>query len=257
MPDEQMTQAEKNAQLLQEALNGYQMTDEHGDLNTENEHSVEESAPQEQTTETEPTTPEKAAEEPESAPKVEDETSETELVEDESGKRYVPQSRFDKVYGKQKALERELEALRAQAQQAQQSDYSQLFPQVPQPQVQPDLSSNAVLEQEILLDKYPQFNPESPEYNRSLDALGGEIAKTMPPGTSRIAIAKRTLEVAKGLTANQAEVVAQSRQVKLAQADQGVTSRVTQRADTSPDPSKMGEAELEAYLKSTGEWDRF
>lgn len=250
-------QEEQNAQLLQEYLNGHQITDDGGTL-TEKENSVEESAPQEQTTDEEPATAEKSAETEEAAPNAEETDSENELAEDESGKQYIPKSRFDKVYGKQKALERELEQMRSQSTtQKSTQDLGQLFPQVPPLEPQQDLSTNAVLEQEILLDKFPQFNPESKDYNPALDRLGGKIAGTMPPGTSRLVIARETMRVAKELTANQAEVVAQSRQVKLAQADQGVTSRVTQRADAAPDPSKMNDAQLEQYLKDIGEWDKF
>lgn len=253
-----MTPEEQNAQMLQDYLNGREMTDEEGNL-TENDNSVEESAPQEQTTDTDTATAEKSAESEDTTPKVGEDDSETELAEDESGKKYIPKSRFDKVYGKQKQLEREIEQLRSQqATKPSTQDLANLFPQVPEYQPQPqDLSTNAVLEQEILLDKYPQFNPESPEYNQALDRLGGEIARTMPAGTSRIAIAKRTLEVAKELTAKQAEVVAQSRQVKLAQADQGVTSRVNQRVAVQPDFNSMSLEDKEQYLKEIGEWDRF
>ena len=250
-----MTPEERNAQMLQDALNG-QITDDTGAL-VGNDDPTEDSDPQEQTTDTETASSEKSAESEESTPKVEDDESETSLAEDESGKQYVPKSRFDKVYGKQKALERELEALKQQAPKTVTSEVEQMFPQVPVQTPEQDTSSAAVLEQEILFDKFPQFNPESTDYNPALDQLGGRVAKTFPDGTSRLVIARETMRIAKELTAQQAEVVAQSRQIKASQADQGVTSRVAQRTETKADPSKMSLDELEAHLKETGEWDRF
>lgn len=244
--------------MMQAVMNGDVDITEDYQL-TETDNSVEDSSPQEQTTDTETASSEKSADTVETAPKAEETESETELAEDESGKQYVPKSRFDKVYGKQKALERELEALKAQvtAPKTITSDVEQMFPQVPVQTPQQDITTNAVLEQEILFDKFPQFNPESTDYNPALDQLGGRVAKTFPDGTSRLVIARETMRIAKELTANQAEVVAQSRQIKASQADQGVTSRVTQRIETKPDPSKMSLEELESFMKATGEWDRF
>jgi len=246
-----MTPEERNAQMLQKALDGHQATDDTGAI-SENEYFEEESAPQEQTTDTDTESSEKSAETLESAPKAEEDDSENELAEDESGKRYVPQSRFDKMYGKQKALERELEAFKKQALQSETTDVNAMFP-VPQVQTQ---SQPNDFESEYFFDKYPQFNPESTEYSQALDHIGWTIAQAKP-NLSKLAIAKEALKVSKELTANQAEVVAQSRQVKQSQSDQGVTSRVTSRIKAEPDINKMSLDEQEAYLKSTGQWDSF
>jgi hypothetical protein len=232
------------AQQLAAALDGHDVTSEDGDV-VESDTTSEESAPAEQTTEDESAEVESTATNDVPAPKAEEAEVESDLAQDESGKRYVPQERFDKIYGKQKATERELEALRQQ------------------------LASNSVLNQAktgkgqtTKIDKadilelkmtLPQFNPGSSEYDEDLDTLGLQIHRANP-GISPLQAGYLAIETAKKIAGKVNGVKQEARAVKSLQSDQGITSRVVSRQATKEDPDKMSASELETYMKRNGMW---
>jgi len=240
-----------NMEALMTALNGHSVTDEQGDVPVETT-SVEEPVAQETSTVDEPVA------EVEAQPAAQADPEIPELAEDETGKRYVPQKRFDEVYGKLKALERERQ---------------QVTPQVTQPiqqpvqrqPIQPESKADA-METELLYATLPQFNPNDPSnYNQDLDELGAEIyrasqvvdtkTKQLVPTITKLEAARRAIARAKKFTANQIAIAAEARQVKSLQADQGITSRVSSRGQSDQvDPSKMTLEQMEAFLKSNGQW---
>jgi len=242
-----------NMEALMTALNGHSVTDDQGEVPVE-QTSVEEPVAQETSTVDEP----QAAVEAQPAAQADPETPE--LAEDETGKRYVPQERFDKVYGKLKAYERgELQP--------------KVAPQVTQPIQQPvapkpiQAESKAdAMETELLYATLPQFNPHDPaNYNQDLDELGAEIyrasqvvdpkTKALVPTITKLEAARRAIAKAKKFTANQIAIAAEARQVKSLQADQGITSRVTSRGQSDQiDPNKMTLEQMEEFLKSNGQW---
>jgi hypothetical protein len=175
-----------------------------------------------------------------------DDDSKTELAEDEAGKRYVPEKRFDKVYGKLKQTERELQALKSQSAQPRVG-----LPSAQQPNNPIDKTS--ALETELLFSTMPQFNPESDEYSEELDSLGAELYKANP-GITKVEAARRALLTAKKLAGKVAEVKQEARTVKSLQSDQGITNRVISREAGAVDPGKMSLDELEAHLRKTGQW---
>lgn len=228
------------------ALNGHQVTDEHGQI--EEETSFENTAAQEENTDLQTAIPEKGAETEESTP-VETDEPEIELAGvDESGKRYVPESRFKEVYAKAKELERELEKSRSSKSTAPLQD---AISTSTQPLQAPDRTE--ALEVELLKTTLPQFDQNSTEYSKELDELGGEIYRANP-GITRIEAAKRAIKTAEKLSKTTAALKAEARQIKTIQADQGITSRVEKRADNTPDINSMDDKQLEAYLKSIGQW---
>lgn len=227
---------------LTAALNGHDVTDEEGQVSETTDAG--ESVAQETNTEEEFASPEKGAETEVEEPKANTDETESELAEDESGNRYVPQKRFDKVYGRTKQLERELEELKRNAPR---QTVDQPAPN--QPTTSPDV------ETELLYVSLPQFNPESDQYNQELDRLGAQIFKANP-GITKPEAARRAIKIAKSLTQDQAQVVAEARKIKSLSSDQGITNRVSQRR-SEPDTSKMTLDQLEDHLKATGEWNRF
>ena len=252
-----------NIEELTASLNGHQVTDENGELGEETT-SFEDSAPQETNTEEETASSEKSAEPTSTAPKAQEEDSENELAEDESGKRYVPEARFKEVYGKLKAYERGEIAPKANpsALPALELPSIQSLPTQP---AQP-LDQASALEVELLKVTLPQFNPDAPEYSSALDALGDKLYKAagkfdskgkFTPGITRIEAAKQAIATARTLTQNQIAIQTEARKVKALQSDQGITSRVTQRQGQQLNPNSMSLEEKEAYLRSTGEWDKF
>lgn len=228
------------------AFNDHQITDDQGQI--AETPAFEETTAQETNTVDDTATAEKPAETEDVAPATNDETEST-LAEDETGKRYVPESRFKEVYAKAKELERELE----KSKQAQPIAGLQNTPDVTTklPPIATDRTE--ALEVELLKTTLPQFNPDSPEYDRTLDEMGSEIFRANP-GITRIEAAKRALKRASELTKTTAAIKAEARQVKSLQSDQGITSRVEKRVDNTPDINKMNDKELEAYLRSTGQW---
>lgn len=240
-----------NLEELAAALNGHQVTDEDGALTAGESDTPagDTAAPEMKTTDEESARAEKSADTEETAPQAADEVNETELAEDESGKRYVPKSRFDKVYGKAKQLERDLEAERLR--KAAQAPASTPAP-LPAPFEQPT-DKTEVLEVELLKSKLPQFDPDSDQYDRELDALGAEVYRANP-GITRIEAARRAASYAKSLTKKIAEARAEARTVKAVQSDQGITSRVSSRGETTVDPDRMTLEQKEEWLRANGEW---
>lgn len=229
---------------LTAALNDHDVTDEEGQVSDATE--VGESVSQETNTEEEFASSEKSAETEVEEPKANTDETEQELAEDESGNRYVPQKRFDKVYGRTKQLERELEELKSrQTVSGQTSD----LPTPTQTQTSLDV------ETELLYVSLPQFNPESDQYNQELDKLGAQIFRANP-GITKPEAARRAIRIAKSLTKDQAEVVAEARKIKSLSSDQGITSRVSQRR-SEPDVNKMTLEQKEDFLRATGDWNRF
>ena len=171
---------------------------------------------------------------------------ETQLAEDESGKRYVPEGRFKDVYGKYKATQRELDAIKQQA---------TAQPTTEQPTDQkPDKSSQ--LETELLYVTLPQFNPSSDQFDKELDATAVDIFLANP-GITKLEAGRRAIARAKALTKDQVKIISEARAVKSQQSDQGITSRVSNRpSDKDQIPGEGASLEeMEAYLRKTGEWN--
>lgn len=233
------------AQQLAAALDGHDVTDNDGSV-AESETVYEETAPQEETTEDESAEVESTATEETIAPKAEEPEVESDLAQDESGKRYVPQERFDKIYGKAKATERELAALRQQLQAN--SVLNQAKPG--KGQVVPKVDKADILELKMAL---PQFNSGSPEYDEDLDTLGLQILRANP-GITPLQAGHLAIDTAKRLANKANGVREEARAVKSLQSDQGITSRVISRTATEPDVSKMSASQMESYMKSRGMW---
>lgn len=236
------------AQQLAAALNGHEVTNDEGNID-ERETSIEESAPQEQTPEGGSATAESAEETNVEESKSETEESETDLAQDESGKRYVPEKRFKEIYGKAKATERELQALRAQLAQGN-SVLQQAASKPNSKQSAPKVDKADVLELKMTL---PQFNPASQEYSEDLDTLGFQILRANP-GMTPLQAGYQALEMAKKIAGKVAGVKEEARTVKSLQSDQGITNRVTSRQATQANPDNMSASELEAYMKQNGMW---
>lgn len=244
------------------ALDGRQMTDDEGQV--EETTSTGDTTAEEQITEAEPAPAEKPAEPSEPAPKADEDDSENTLAEDESGKQYVPKKRFDKIYGKQKDLERKVEAYEALLQNMPQQE-----PEAPkakpktstEPQQEQGPSKADFLELKMTL---PQFdpkpdeygNPTNPDYSPTLDALGYRIWKANP-SMSLVEAGREAMRYAKEFSKVQTDAQTEARRVKSLSSDQGITSRVQNRTDNSAPGANASLEEMEAYLKSTGEWDRF
>lgn len=196
-------------------------------------------ATQEQTQVSEPAREEKPAEASKPDPKSDHDDSET-IAEDETGKRYIPEKRFKDVYAKLKAYERgEIQAQTP----------------APQPQVAPtpapaNLPKEEAIEVELLAVKYPQFDPSSEKYDRSLDELGAEIYRANP-GITRTEAARRAMSFQKKLAQEVSEERSQARLVKAVQSDQGITNR-TQAREVTSEPETL--EEMEAFLKKNGAW---
>ncbi len=233
---------EENLQQLMQAFNDHQITDEEGNLSKEEtETSVADSSPQDETTETE--TPE-VEDNTDQASEADDQTPEPEVGVDDTGKRYVPQKRFDKVYGEKKALERENQALKQKV-QVNAPMHPPASPQTPQ--------SQGSLENDLLFATLPQFDPDSDDYDPDLDDMAATIYKANP-GITKIQAAKQAIKKVKSLASKEIAVKSEARKVKALQADQGITSRNVSRGSQVVDPEKMTLAEKEAWLKQTGNW---
>lgn len=234
------------------------ITDEDGQITTE-ETVADNTAGQEINTDDDATTAEKSEDSETEDTKSEVENSETESVEDdqpvedESGKKYIPQKRFDKVYKEKKELERKLKSLESNATMTLPNN---LIPEnLKQPlninQVEP--SAIEQVEFEVLFGKFPQFDPESKYYSRSIDSLGAEIMRSNPK-MSKLTAAKRALDIAKGITQSQVNVQAENRALKSEGSDTGITSRVINRQASPIDPATMTLEQKEEWLRKNGEW---
>lgn len=236
------------AQQLAAALDGHDVTDNDGNID-ERETSIEESAPQEQTPVEESAEVESTEETNVEEPKSETEESETDLAQDESGKRYVPEKRFKEIYGKAKATERELQALRAQMASSN-SVLQQASGKPNSKNLAPKVDKADVLELKMTL---PQFNPGHADYSEDLDTLGFQILRANP-GMTPLQAGYQALQMAKNLASKASGIKEEARTVKALQSDQGITSRVVSRQATKVDVDNMSASELEAYMKQNGMW---
>lgn len=241
------------------ALDGHQITDDRGNV-TEGEEPSEETtaAPEEKTPVEETPTAEKPADSDEAPSQEAKSDDENELGVDDAGKRYVPEKRFKDVYGKYKATERELDALRAKA------------TEVPAPKQSATKASKTPETQNAVPDKadvlelkmtLPQFDPKTdengtptnPDYSPELDELGFRIWKS-DPNLSLVDAGKMAIQYAKKLAHDTARVKEEAKLVKSIQSDQGITGRGGQRPAGTPDVDNMSDQEMEAYLKANGQW---
>lgn len=236
------------AQQLAAALDGHDVTDNDGNVD-ERETSIEDSAPQDQTPDEGSAEVESTEETKVEEPKSETEESETDLAQDETGKRYVPEKRFKEIYGKAKATERELQALRAQLASSN-SILQQATGKPNSKNLAPKVDKADVLELKMTL---PQFNPASADYSEDLDTLGFQILRANP-GMTPLQAGYQALEMAKKIAGKVAGVKEEARTVKAQQSDQGLTNRVTSRQATQVNPDNMSAKEMETYLKQNGMW---
>ena len=242
-----------NATKLAEALDNHQMTDEEGQI-IEEQTSGEQAATLKQAPEAETATAEKSEVEEVSPKETEStektETEEPELVEtaaDETGKRYVPETRFKKVWAKWKEAEAKLKK--------QPSMRPAEFPVT----IPASGDKQDALEVELLRSTLSQFNPEHPDYDQDIDQLGFSLLEgsknTKGQYTiTRMEAGRRALAMAKKITSKLASVKAEAQTVKAQQSDQGITSRVVKRGAEEVNPDKMTLEEKEAWLKEHGNW---
>lgn len=184
---------------------------------------------------------ERVTEESDNTQEEKDSTTSEDLFEDESGKKYIPQDRFNKVYGKMKEYERMVQTIQQNP--------------VPTPNQQPVKMDRAdQLETELLYSSMPEFNPTSERYSRELDVLGATIYRANSGGITKIEAARQAKEFLKGLSQKQEVIRNEAKVIKKQQSDSGISSRTTIREDVTPDPDKMSLEEKESYLKANGLW---
>jgi len=234
-----------NLDELVATLDDHQITDDQGQMIAESGTASENTTAQDQTT-VDDTAP---VEKPSQSDTSDTQTGEPEvtdqLAEDETGNRYVPEKRFKEIYGKAKEAERkarELEVLLASQGQA--------------PRAKPSndkVDKADILEVEMLKSTLPQFDPNSTEYDATLDQMGFEIYKANP-GITRMEAARKALSRLEKIAQSSANVKTEARMVKAFQSDQGMTNRVVQRGAGEPNPDKMSVSEIETYLKEHGQW---
>lgn len=237
-----------NLDDLAAALDNHQVTDGEGEIAGETTPQ-EDTAPQEQTTVDETARAEKSEETEDSTP-VEDKGTENEpemvpTAEDETGKRYVPEARFKEVYAKWKEAERKSKTPEQ--------------PFQPQPVTQRPVEKTDALEIELLRSTLPQFNPESPDYNRELDELGYSLYESSKDNKgrhtiTRIEAGRKAVSLAKKITSKVTEIKTEARTVKAQQSDQGITNRVLNREANKLEPEKMTLEEMEGWLKENNQW---
>lgn len=239
-----MTQQEENLSEMAALLGDHQVTDDQGNLTGE-ETSAPEPAAEETNTE-EPATAQEPAAKPqkkESIPSTEGD--ETDLAVDDSGKKYVPEKRFKDVYAKWKEAERV----------AQQKTKPQQSGQQPQPQYVPT-DKTAALETEILFSQFPQFDPSrTDEYSEVLDLMAADIYLASNGQLTKVQAARTALDRAKNLALKSERMKSEAKTVKVQQAESEFTGRGGNVGrSTTPDTDNMSDKELEAYLRSTGQW---
>ena len=208
------------------------------------------SQPDSQVEEKQPEVPETPAEKPQDKPTEQSEEPENaNLVEDEAGKRYVPEDRFKQVYGKMRALERQMK----QGQPATLQTNAEL-PHAPLPKAIAKRDPNVLrLETEMLRTTMPQFDQSSPDYSPELDELGMKIFESNPT-MSLLDAGREALRIAQGLSRKAAEARIESRTMKAVQSDSGITGNTSAHREAPVDPGKMSLREMEDYLKKTGQW---
>lgn len=240
-----------NLAQLAAAFNDHQITDDEGQIQGETETPLEDTALNEQTTEETQQGDTKTRETTEE-PKPQDESTEEEtaFAEDESGQKYVPQKRFDKVYGRMKEYERKIQDHEKQLAQGEELLKQPVATQKASPK---PLPKTEAIEIEVLRMQMPEFDPTSNQYSQELDVLGGEIFRANP-GITRLEAARRAKGLASSLTKRQVEAKEETRAYKAQNSDQGITNRVVSRVPQTKRPEDMSLEEMEAHLKATGQW---
>ncbi len=217
------------------------LTNEDGQPNTEEPTSE----PISQVEEKQPVEPETPAEKPQDKAE-EAEPENANLVEDEAGKRYVPEDRFKQVYGKMRALERQV-----QQQPVQPVD----LPRAPLPKAIAKRDPNVLrLETEVLRQTMPMFDPNNTQaYSPELDELGLKILEANP-NMSLLDAGREAIRIAQGLSRKATEARAEARTIKTIQSDSGITTNAGARQPETVDPDKMSLEEKESYLRKIGAW---
>lgn len=243
-------QQSNNLQDLAATFGDLQITDDEGNVAGGQPATQTTAAEEPKPPVTDPAPAEKPLDSEPTAPQPEATTTESELAEDEAGRKYVPEKRFKEIYGKAKATERELEALRAKLQQQAVSPESQAT-KTSKPAAQAD--KTMALEAELLRATLPQFNQDSEEYSPEIDSLGAQIYAANP-GITMIEAGRRAIKMASSLASKTAAVQAEARTVKALQSDQGITRPVVSRAPQGAPGDNASPEELEAWLKANGQW---
>jgi hypothetical protein len=227
------------------ALDGHEVTDSEGEITEETETSEEPATALEEN-DSESDTEETDEQEP-----AEDLDEEVDEVEDESGKKYIPIDRFNKIYGKMKTYERQLQD-------------GSTVKEDPQPVMAKDVPTDTpviwdkadVLEVKLA---YPQFDPKynadgeptNTDYSLELDELAFSYLQADPRMTPMKA-AQKALKTFEKLTKKEVEIRTQAKKVKLSASEAPLTSRNRSRGEGEPDPDKMSFKEKEEYLRSIG-----
>lgn len=248
----------QNMDDLAAALNNHSITDDEGNV-SENEDNFEEESATYETTPTEEfeAEPETGTEDEVESTQDDTEESESDLAEDDSGRRYVPEDRFKQVYGKMKATERELEAIRQLKAQSnldvEKSDQPRQRSKGDTSQTDELLARQRKLEFKTIIKEYPQFDVNSPDYNPALDEMAGDFVKA-DPSLSLIDAAEKAVARAQAIQRQSEAVRSNNRVVKVQQAEGGIARPSVSRGEQQINPDNMTEAQLEAYLKQTGNW---
>ena len=237
---------EEQLKELESAMNNRQITDEEGNLidREEIETSQDESDTSEENVsdDTSEEGEDNTTTDEDEGTQDSGETVETQRTDVNNGKT-VPIDRFNDIYGKYKAMQRELEASK----------------QGSIPAIKPQLNKADALETEMLMDKYPEFDPSSDRYDQTLDSMAFDIFQSNGGpngGITKLESARLALDRAKKLGVARAAVQSQARAIKVAQAG-GSVSRTSRKVDTSPKVSEMSLEEKERILKEQGLWDKF
>lgn len=242
------------AAQLAAALDGREITDDQGEVTEERETFVDDQASSEQETLEEDSaqeaTPESDSQEDTQSLQDDDDNT---LAEDDSGKKYVPEKRFKSVYAQKKELERQLEAERQEKQRL--LNGADVLNQFAKPKGKAESSNVKVDKADILELKMtlPQFDPNKPDYDRSLDTMAFQILRANP-GISPLEAGQRAIGLARDLTSRVSQAKTEARTVKAQQSDSGITTRVHSRTSSTPNPDTMTDVELEAWLKANGQW---
>jgi hypothetical protein len=239
-----------------------QITDDEGQPIEENDTPLEDQpALEQQTTEDEDAQAEKPAES--EVPGIptgteEDEINKVELASDETGKRYVPETRFDKVYGQKKAAERRAEEAERRVRELESQGYT---PKQAKNIANTQINKIDQVESELLRATLPQLNPENPDYSREIDEMAFDIYNSKANLDAKgnhyltmVEAGRRAIARAKKISSNIAKEVAETRSVKSQQSDQGITSRVTSRGTSDVPGEDASPEEMESWLKAHGQW---
>lgn len=226
-----------NSQELVAALNQHEIT---GD-----DTPLEDTAPQEPTKIENPTGAEKPAESEGEEPQTEPEEDETQPVEDEEGRKYVPEKRFKEIYAKHKDAERKLRLYEDQLR----AISSQQPQQVPPT---PARDKADFLENEILFNQYPQFDPTSDQYDEDLDNVAASIY-TSGRATTKTEAARQALGLAKKLQSKTISIKEETKTFKKA-VSEGNVVKPGQRIEAQFNPEAADVDDLEKHMRATGIW---